>query len=43
MITTVSHILTDSIHNKVIRDAQVKPAVSPNDMEIKQPEEKSNP
>ena len=43
MITTVSHILTDSIHNKVIKDAQVKPEVAPSDMEIKQPEEKSNP
>ena len=46
MITTVSHILTDSIHNKVIKDAQVKPEVAPaagHDMEIKQPEEKSNP
>ena len=43
MITTVSHILTDSIHNKVIKDAQVKPEVAPIDMEIKQPEEKSNP
>ena len=38
MITTVSHILTDSIHNKVIKDAQVKPEVAPSDMEIKQPE-----
>ena len=43
MITTVSHILADSIHNKVIKDAQVKPEVAPSDMEIKQPEEKSNP
>ena len=43
LITTVSHILTDSIHNKVIKDAQVKPEVAPSDMEIKQPEEKSNP
>ena len=43
MITTVSHILTDSIHTKVIKDAQVKPEVAPSDMEIKQPEEKSNP
>ena len=29
MITTVSHILTDSIHNKVIKDAQVKPEPDP--------------
>lgn len=43
MITTVSHMLTDSIHNKVIKDAQPKPETSPSDMEIKQPEEKSNP
>ena len=29
LITTVSHILTDSIHNKVIKDAQVKPEPDP--------------
>ena len=29
MITTGSHILTDSIHNKVIKDAQVKPESDP--------------
>ena len=43
MMTTVSHILTDSIHDKVFKDAQVKPETIPSDMEIKQPEEKSNP
>ena len=46
LITTLSHILTDSIHNKVIQDAQVKPDV-PNDggggLEIKPPEQKSGP
>ena len=46
LITTLSHILTDSIHNKVIQDAQVKPDV-PNDggggLEIKPPEQNSDP
>ena len=29
MITTASHIMTDSIHNKVIKDAQPKPEPDP--------------
>ena len=46
LITTVSHILTDSIHNKVIKDAQVSvqpPVDGGGGLEIKPPEEKSNP
>ena len=46
LITTVSHILTDSIHNKVIKDAQVSvqpPVDGGGGLEIKPPEEKSTP